>query len=803
MSGDITETQVQGGDDSRRSRDLSLPARPPAEVPGYVAMRCLGRGAYGEVWLAVHRNNPGHQVAVKFYTRRGGDWDVLAREVEKLNFLATDSHVVQLLDVGWAASPPYYVMQFFENGSLGRWLENARLSVPDAVAMFREIVVGLVHAHNRGVLHCDLKPDNVLLDKDYRPRLADFGQSRLAGELGPTLGTLFYMPPEQATLPPESASAAETEGLRTGRLDQATLRSAVRGPAPDARWDVFALGALLYGMLTGTPPYRTPQAEEFIRGAENLREQLDRYRRVLLTHQKPTAHRGLEGMDRRLADIVDRCLAVDPARRFANAQAVLDALDARALARARRPVFVLAAAAFVLLLVGVAVFTGVLLQTAEADSEGALTERVLETNRFAAEYGAAATAREIELRWGALQSAAGDDEFKRLVRAASEESDPAGQHHQALHRSLDRLRDHLTRTLGMAPNTVFVTDDRGFQVGRSPPGDGKTVGANFAHRDYFHGQGRDLPPLAGPGAAAAAAPITDVHLSGVYRSKSDGKLRVAFSVPVWANRPPDWVCVLGGGLATTPLAPSSAAALLGPPRHDPAELPWPRLGVLSMSVEPGRFVELHPSPEGAQQTAVLIDARRDWVDVDPAGAEELTGRPRQSGLILQHPRLDAYLGQNPGAGLPRFPHTDLLDDLIRDPKAGAALIRDYRDPLAGPEGGRWLAALAPVEVEGASAAAARTRWVVLVQQRYDAAVAPVNELREHLWTRGLLLLAALAVLTGGLGLFLAWVFNDAARSPLHRFLRKRAGLDPLTTGKPTPLLPLTARPSASTLSGSP
>src|SRR5262245_12574308 len=136
MSDDVTQTQVQGGDDHRRARDLSMQPpgpQPPCEVPGYNPIRCLGRGAYGEVWLAVNRNNPNQQVAVKFYTQRGSDWSLLAREVEKLNFLATDSHVVQLLDVGWSATPPYYVMQFFERGSLGRWLENARLGVADAV----------------------------------------------------------------------------------------------------------------------------------------------------------------------------------------------------------------------------------------------------------------------------------------------------------------------------------------------------------------------------------------------------------------------------------------------------------------------------------------------------------------------------------------------------------------------------------------------------------------------------------------------------------------------------------------------
>src|SRR5262249_6859439 len=154
--------------------------------------------------------NPGRRVAIKFYTRRAGDWALLAREVEKLNFLATDRYVVQLLDVGWNFDPPYYVMEYMEKGSLAQRLQAGPMGAAEAVPMFREIAVGVVHAHNKGVLHCDLKPANILLGPDGKPRLADFGQSRLSHEQAPALGTMFYMAPEQADLK----------------------------AAPDARWDV-------------------------------------------------------------------------------------------------------------------------------------------------------------------------------------------------------------------------------------------------------------------------------------------------------------------------------------------------------------------------------------------------------------------------------------------------------------------------------------------------------------------------------------------------------------------------------------
>ena len=201
-------------------------------------------------------------------------------------------------------------MDFIESGSLEDRIKSGEaIPVSRAVEVFKEVATGLMHLHGKGVLHCDLKPGNVLLDPDGKPRLADFGQSRLKTDNTSALGTLFYMAPEQAD-----------------------LRS-----VPDAKWDVYGLGALLFTMLTGKPPYFSDQLKQKIENAESLHERLKVYRQSLASAKRPREHRAIPGVDRTLADIIDRCIAARPADRFASAQSVLVALQQRDIKHQNRP----------------------------------------------------------------------------------------------------------------------------------------------------------------------------------------------------------------------------------------------------------------------------------------------------------------------------------------------------------------------------------------------------------------------------------------------------------------------------------
>ncbi|MCH7990355.1 MAG: serine/threonine protein kinase [Planctomycetes bacterium] len=381
-------TLVQNDAELRFSAEISLRGEEaPASIPGYEILRCLGEGAYGSVWLA-REQNTGRQVAIKFYThRRGLDWSLLKREVEKLAVLYTSRHIVRLLEVGWDSDPPFYVMEYLENGSLMSSLADGPLAAHEAVRIVKSVLKALIHAHGSGILHCDLKPANVLLDANLEPRICDFGQSRLTDEQQPALGTLFYMAPEQANL----------------------------DAVPDARWDVYALGALMYHLLCGEPPHRTSENERLISAAGTLKDRLSVYRGILNQTPQPNKHRKISGVDKRLADVVDRCLQIDPKKRFPNAQAVLDELEARDRQRSRRPLVALGVVVPFLLMAFMIPLAQSAMQEAVDTAQQKLAQRALESDVLSAEFLANSLAHDLEHRKLELVRIAGDRDVRNQL----------------------------------------------------------------------------------------------------------------------------------------------------------------------------------------------------------------------------------------------------------------------------------------------------------------------------------------------------------------------------------------------------
>ena len=704
-------TQHQDEQEQQRSKELSRQrSRPPIEVPGYEMRQFLGTGAYGEVWVAVDRNT-GRKVAIKFFTHKTGvDWALMSSEVEKLVFLSADRYVVQLLDVGWDADPPYYVMEFIQGGSLQQFLESeGPMPVGEAVEMFREIANGMLHAHGKGVLHCDLKPDNILLDQDRKPRLADFGQSRLSHEQKPALGTLFYMAPEQADLK----------------------------AVPDARWDVYALGALLYCMLTGRAPYRTDALLSDIDSSTTLAGRLETYRNEIMTARPPDEHRRLRGVDRELADIVDRCLAVDPARRFPNVQSVLTALRSRDAVKDRKPLLMLGLLGPLLFLSALGMFGVSAYSKSVQDSDRMVRTWAYESSRFAAKFVAEAAARRIDSYYQLVKAEANDPELQAMVMELSRElagplaqlarDDMDGQEQARIREVfvIDKLRDRLAERMedlvGRPNDNIaswFVTDKNGVQLASAILNEevkDSTVGFDYSRRAYFHGGVDDYQK----GRHYDIEPLPEAKLSPVFRSEASRTWKVAVSTPIRTE----------SGI----------------------------IGVVALTVELGRLGEDEDFATSKSRYVTLVD-----------------GRDGHRGQILQHPLfneiLDSQATTNATPKLPE-PLTALSVNLDEVPEVDEEVeeVDLFEDPFAevAPSyAGNRIAAQAPVRLGSLD-----TGLIVLVQEDYDAAVRPVRALGNNVRQNGFL-----ALLLSLAGVLYAWYLASRSLRDPNEAMRRAGGV---------------------------
>lgn len=723
-----TEQQTLG--ELQAAEELSLRSTtPPTTPPGYRLERFLGAGTFGQVWYG--RNlNTGRPVAVKFYLHRGGvNWSLLAREVKNLVQLSADRSVVQVLDVGWDAEPPYYVMEYLPSGSLEDLLvARGRLSVDEAVQVFRKICVGLNHCHGKGILHCDLKPANVLLDAELDPRLADFGQSRMSNDQSPSLGTLFYMAPEQANL----------------------------DSVPDARWDVYALGVILYRMLTGKVPHRNGPLLDQIDTAGTLGKRLQHYRDAILRDAIPQEHRQRRHVDRVLASIVDRCLAPDANHRFANVQQVIVALDQRDESRARKPLMLLGIVGPLLLLAATSIFAARSINGASRNATEALRTEARGSNQLAAKFAARTLENELQQYFSAINREAESGTIRKslvamlqsdeltqmreqIVTGDRNASDVEMVHTRFLRhpdrvplvKLLEQRLQYYSAGFGDSRpsiSTMFITDPKGTIISIAydePVAESQnSAGRNFAYRTYFHGGHNDLPantPI------DSIKPLTSPSLSAAFQSTATGLWKIAFSTPIYSQ----------------PLSDESEEREL--------------IGVFVATTNLGDF-ELLRADEQSDQLAVVVDAR--------------SGPFR--GTVLQHPLMDnRRLAGETMAGERFQVASELLDQLL----AGDDV--DYRDPIAkAGDGvayrGSWLAAVAPVrlrnndDAEKGQTASARTNtdMLVLVQYRLSKVFEPVGRMRQQLLVEGALAMLSIVFVT-----FVMWYF-------VNRVTNRTAADDP-------------------------
>lgn len=210
----------------------------------YCLCELLGEGGFGSVWRAEQTMVVKREVAVKVIKLGMDTAQVLGRFNQERQALASLDHpnIAKMLDAG--SSPdgrPYFAMELVRGGPITKWCETHQLPLRERLGLFVPVCQAVQHAHEKGILHRDLKPGNILVTEGTGqpvPKIIDFGIAKamhvnslddltMLTQADQTIGTPLYMAPEQI------------EG----------------GREPDARCDVYALGVLLYELLTGQPPF--------------------------------------------------------------------------------------------------------------------------------------------------------------------------------------------------------------------------------------------------------------------------------------------------------------------------------------------------------------------------------------------------------------------------------------------------------------------------------------------------------------------------------------------------------------------
>jgi serine/threonine-protein kinase len=224
------------------------------QIPGYEIIEKLGQGAMGTVYKA-RQLSMNRLVAIKMLHPRYADKpELLKRLIGEAHLAAKLSHnnIVQAIDVGQAGPLHYFVMEYVPGTTIKAELEEGKTySEKEAVEIALQIAQALQHAHRRGLVHRDIKPANIILTLDGIAKLADLGMARetedrvrARAEKGLTIGTPYYIAPEQ-----------------------------VRGEEDiDFRADIYSLGATLYHMVTGQPPFPHKGVEAVLNA--HLTEQL-------------------------------------------------------------------------------------------------------------------------------------------------------------------------------------------------------------------------------------------------------------------------------------------------------------------------------------------------------------------------------------------------------------------------------------------------------------------------------------------------------------------------------------------------
>lgn len=686
--------QEQGGHNSAVASAVRL-----KRVGNYELESLLGSGGMGDVYKGRHTQF-GRLRAIKVIKPQfvaAGNEEIIRRFYQEIKAVGALEHknIVVAIDSSAPTDRLHYlVMEYIEGVSVHDLVEQrGNLSVSDACEIIRQAARGLQFIHRNEMVHRDIKPSNLmvtLVDGDgvaSQPAIADqdepqegvvkildLGLALLAGDThdrltrfdNTAMGTGMYMSPEQW-----------------------------KTTSVDIRADIYSLGCTLYHLLAGKPPF------------------VDSELRPEKAHEKskiPPIR--TNNVPRKLWDIIEKMLAKKPEDRYATPAEVAAELtpfceghDLAALVNgylepsnnpssqrhtridsgagidtwlsrashlypSRR--WLLRRGLPILLVLGAfAVLSWAAFQSRQKMIANAM-QQARDTLPIAAETAANAIGDYVTKRFQILQQAARESELVDLIQNFSAEN---ARTELESHPLAEWIKKHRQDNMDRSPSdSWFINDLAGKQIARHPLIEEKTklpedsFLKNYAYRDYFHGQGKDLSQKS----LEPIPPIQIPNLSAVYLSSTTGKLKVAFSVPVWSQ-------------------PTTA----GEPKV---------IAVLSMSVELGAFEVLNKNVQRGKDV-VLVDLREDFLDETEPSA--------QRGLILNHPLKNLWKDTD-------HPKRVLPEVLAAMEASGDHFIANFRDPLSIDARAIYWGVFEPVtytvqDVLTGSAKTLNAGWVVLVQ----------------------------------------------------------------------------------------
>lgn len=423
---------------------------------------------------------------------------------------------------------PFYSMPFLNKGSFAKHIDEYHKNRPQAIDArekeFRDLLVCLVaacksiaYAHSKAVVHRDIKAENIMLGNFGETLVIDWGCARVCKRDS----RFKLVGVETIELRQEYAKEAAHNALTPRYASPEQLRGSVDvGPESD----IYSLGGTLYKLLTGHSPYHNVPDTQIPK--------------VVLSKTPIDPQHFKRGIPKVLASICKKAMQFEPSDRYETAMAMADDLERYlgdlktsvekkstlgAISRAvRRNPRIIAGIIGAVTLFG---FVMTLLVLAENSARSKASEASKGRLEMAAAMAALAGGAEIESRFALLDKEAINPELIKAMQLVRQSPSD-----RTLWTRVQSIIDQKSRELklwqGAKHESLFVISDDGTQIARSPYAS-DSIGGNYAYRDYFHGQGTDLPKGETP------PPALGHVLSAAYQSSNkDGKIRTALSVPI-------------------------------------------------------------------------------------------------------------------------------------------------------------------------------------------------------------------------------------------------------------------------------